>query len=111
MHSDLPSLLDAASGLNSGLFSFPRLSILASLYVLGPDGALYRDLKASIGLSDGVLIFNLRALEKTGYVKKSEVALEKKKMDLYWITQDGRKEFEKVREWLEEFTKITRLVK
>ncbi|MEK6924276.1 MAG: transcriptional regulator [Candidatus Micrarchaeota archaeon] len=103
MEHDSRALVEAVKSLNAKLFSLPRLQLLSELNLLGDEYALYRDLKASLMLDDGVLIFNLRALVGMGYVAKREVTLGGKKMDAYKITADGAQAFEKIRRWLAAF--------
>lgn len=98
-------LVKSAKALNAKLFSLTRLQLLSALYLLGGEYALYRDLKASLALDDGVLISNLLALKEMGCIEKKEVQVGKKKMDAYQINDEGRAAFEKTRDWLSLFAR------
>ncbi len=100
MNDRILRLVDDAKALNSKIFSLPRLLILVSIENLGEDGATYRELKAGLGLDDGVLYSNLNALIEMGYVVERDVKLERRKMSSYSITGDGREALSAVRVWL-----------
>ena len=100
MSSDFFSLLDEARVLNSKIITLARLQILSILADFSEDGALYRELKASLAISDGKLISNLNALRKMRYIVKKEVKLENKNLDSYLITREGREALAKARKWM-----------
>ncbi|MBI3587778.1 transcriptional regulator [Candidatus Micrarchaeota archaeon] len=104
MDGNFLALLQRGKALNSKVFSLVRLELLSSLSALGHDGATYRELKAALSLTDGALFTNLKALESAGYASKQEVTVEGKKLDSYRITPEGKAEWEKVRQWLNELT-------
>jgi len=94
-----------AKELDSKLFSLPRLQILSALYLLGGEYAFYRDLKAGLELNDGILFFNLQALERMSYIGKREEEFQGKKMDAYCITLEGIDAFKKTISWVKDFSK------
>jgi len=103
MDGNFVALIGRSKALNSKVFSLVRLQLLASLAAFEPDGVTYRELKASLGLSDGALFSNLKALQMTGYVKREEVKFEGKNLDLFKLTPEGNAEWEAAAEWLREF--------
>lgn len=100
MDESFLSVISEAESLNSDVFSLPRLQLLASLANLEPDGAVYRELKAALRLSDGALYANIEALRKMGYVKAEDVELEAKELTAYSITPEGKAELGRIRKWL-----------
>lgn len=103
MNPNFLSLVSESKSLNSKIFSLIRLQIMANLYVLRNDGATYRELKASLAVSDGALFTNLRALKAMGYVQSHTVDVENKKLEAYVITPDGIAEWKRVQGWLCKF--------
>lgn len=93
-------LFEDARLLNSDVFSLTRLQIMSSLAIVGDDGITYRELKASLGLTDGALYTNLKALERMKYLTEREVLLEGKRLTAYKITGEGFAEWAKTKEWL-----------
>lgn len=100
MDESFLKVVSEAGSLNSEIFSLPRLELLASLSELGRDGATCREMKATLGLSDGALYANLKILEKMGYLKKVEAKVEGKELEAYCITDEGEAEWRRVQEWL-----------
>jgi len=100
MHRDTLSIMDESQALNAKIFSLTRLKLLSSLAVLGPDGATYRELKAALGIQDGVLYANLQALEEMGYLASKKIKFEGKELQLFSITSEGQEEWKRTREWL-----------
>ncbi len=94
----------SAKELDSDLITLPRLQILSALYPLNGEVALYRDLKAGLELGDGILFFNLRALEKRGYISKEREQFGSRKMTEYRITGKGKEAFKKIILWLKDFS-------
>lgn len=103
MQVDFLSLMDESQTLNSKLFSLVRLKLLGSLFVLGPDGATYRELKATLGVSDGVLYSNLNVLKDMGYLESEKVEFEGKELELFTITPEGKEEWCRIKAWLCDF--------
>lgn len=99
-------LSDASKSINSRIISLTRSLILAYLKY-SVDGLQYRELKAVLGISDGKLISNLRQLKILGYIDKKEVILGSKKLDFYFLTEQGKKELNKLSEWMKLITKVS----
>ena len=100
MQNDTLSVMNDSEGLNAKVFSLVRLKLLASLAVLGPDGATYRELKAALAINDGVLFANLNVLKEMGYLTSEKITSEGKELELYTITPGGQDAWEKTRTWL-----------
>jgi DNA-binding MarR family transcriptional regulator len=96
-------VIDDAKALNSKIFSLIRLELLSNIAIFGQDGVSNRELSTTLGVSDGTLYANLKALEELGYIKYSEVDFEGKKLDAYTITLTGLEEWNKVKTWLKKF--------
>ena len=103
---NIQHFLDISNKVNSKATSLIRCQILALLeYSL--DGIQYRELKAVLGVSDGKLISNLTKLLEMGYVEKQEVKLDNKNLQIYILTEAGRKELRKIKNWMDSFQKVT----
>jgi len=100
MNHDVLSILNESEVLNAKIFSLVRLKLLASLAVLGPDGATYRELKAALDINDGVLFANCNVLKDMGYLTSEKITSEGKELELYTITREGQDEWKRVRTWL-----------
>ena len=101
MHGHLVELAAQSKALNSKIFSLPRILLLSALEELPEgEGAIYRELKASLEMDDGVVFANLKVLAAMGYVLESKVKLEKEEMTQYVITPSGREALAQVRTWL-----------
>lgn len=103
MQSDYLSIMNESRTLNAKVFSLVRMKLLASLSVLGPDGATFRELKAALEINDGVLFANLNVLKEMGYLISEKITSEGKELELFSITPEGLDEWIKVREWLRRF--------
>ena len=100
MNDDVLSILNESDALNAKIFSLVRLKLLASLAALGPDGATYRELKAALTISDGVLYANLNVLREMGYLASETITFEGKDLELFRITGEGQDAWERTRAWL-----------
>ncbi|MHA1797409.1 MAG: transcriptional regulator, partial [Candidatus Helarchaeota archaeon] len=60
----------------------------------------YRELKAALNVSDGKLKSNLKKLEETNYIEKNEIQLDNKKLDIYYLTESGKNELNKIIKWM-----------
>ena len=79
MNDYVRGLLETSETLNGQTLSLTRCVTLALLaYFI--DGVQFRELKASLNISDGKLISNLKLLKKLGYVEKNEVEVDRKKI-------------------------------
>jgi DNA-binding MarR family transcriptional regulator len=100
MQDDILSILNESEALNAKVFSLVRLKLLASLAVLGRDGATYRELKAALTINDGVLFANLNVLKDMGYLTSEKITSDGKELELYTITPTGQDEWKRVKTWL-----------
>jgi DNA-binding MarR family transcriptional regulator len=105
MKDEIQELLDLSEKLNSKTVSVTRCLILG-LLVYFADGIQYRELKSALKISDGKLIANLNELRTMGYISKSEVEIDQRKIDVYSLTEKGRNELNKVIEWTKTIEKI-----
>ncbi|OIO21456.1 hypothetical protein AUJ17_02395 [Candidatus Micrarchaeota archaeon CG1_02_47_40] len=100
MPASLPDIVSDSKALNSKVFSLPRLLILSSLDELPErESAQYRELKGALGLGDGVLFANLKALLQMGYIQEGEAKVEERNMTVYSIAKEGKEELKRLREW------------
>ena len=102
--------IKSAKELDSDLLTLPRLQILSSLYPLNGEVARYRDLKAGLDMGDGILYFNLKALEKRSYISKRKGTFGSRKATEYWITDEGKEAFKKILLWLKDLTQEIEVV-
>jgi DNA-binding MarR family transcriptional regulator len=107
VNDDVNRLLETSETLNSQVLSLTRCVILALLAYF-VDGVQYRELKASLKISDGKLISNLKLLKKLGYVEKNEVEVDRKKIDVYSLNPKGRNELNKIIEWMKIIEKVAK---
>lgn len=103
MEDEFLSLISEAKALNSKVFSLIRMQLLSSLAELGEDGATYRELKATLDLSDGALFSNLKSLEEMRYLKSETVRVENKELESFRITPEGLAQWNRVKDWLYKF--------
>lgn len=109
MAADFLELVESSKALNSKVFSLPRLLLLSALAALGLDGAPYRELKAALQMDDGILYANLKALQEMGYVKLEKTSeLNKKELDFFIITTEGKAALQKTVSWLVKLALQTR---
>jgi DNA-binding MarR family transcriptional regulator len=98
------ALIEESKALNSKVFSLIRLELLSNLATFEKDGISYRELKATLNVTDGNLFTNLKVLQEMGYIKLlKEVKIEGKKLDAYIITKEGLEEWIKTKNWLRKF--------
>lgn len=100
MPDDLMDIVDESEEVNTDLISKIRLELLWSLADLGEDGATARQLKSALNLNDGAVYSNLKKLESQGYLKREDIMFEGKELELWSITLEGLKEWQKVKNWL-----------
>jgi DNA-binding HxlR family transcriptional regulator len=67
-----------------------------------PEGeiATYRELKAALGLGDGVLFANLKVLKSMGYLNEQKVSSQGEKMHAYSLTRAGREALVDMKNWV-----------
>jgi len=101
-NQDFFSLVEESKTFNTNNFSVTRLLILSQLVAYGYDGAAFRELKHALKISDGQLYAHLKSLEKNGFIqiKKNQITFEKKKLDQYTITTEGKAEWNRINNWL-----------
>jgi DNA-binding MarR family transcriptional regulator len=101
---NLIGLAAETKAINSKLLSLPRVLIMSALEEL-PEGevATFRELKAALGLNDGVLFANLKVLGKMGYCEEQKVKFENEGMTGYKITAQGKADFDALRLWLKKW--------
>jgi DNA-binding MarR family transcriptional regulator len=107
MNDDIKLLLEASETFNAQTLSLTRCVIL-SLLAYFVDGVQFRELKASLKISDGKLISNLNLLKKFGYIEKAEVEVDRKKIDVYSLKSKGRNELNKITEWMKLIEKVAK---
>ncbi len=105
MKDDIYLLLVGSEKLNNRIVTLARCLILALLAYF-VDGIQFRELKAALKMSDGKLISNLNELRAMGYIVKSEAEVDKKKVDVYSLTTNGRTELSKVVAWMKLVQKV-----
>jgi len=103
MEDEFLSLISESKALNSKVFSLIRMQILSSLSELGQDGATYRELKATLDLSDGALFSNLKSLADMRYLKSEKVRVENKELECFRITPEGLAEWNRAKDWIYRF--------
>ena len=64
------------------------------------------DHRTALNISDGNLSSNLRVLKDIDYLKEEETVLDKKKIKYYSITENGKKELDKIINWVELVKKL-----
>lgn len=99
LNDEIQELLDISEKLNPKAISLMRCLILGLLSYFS-DGIQYRELKSALKTSDGRLIANLNELRAMNYVRKSEVEVDQKKVDVYFLSDQGRNELSKINEWM-----------
>jgi len=107
MNDDIRLLLEISEKLSDQTVSVTRCAIFALLaFFVG--GVQYRELKTSLGISDGKLFSNLKILKKLGYIEKAEVEIDNKKVDVYSLNAKGRKEVNKITQWMKIIEKVAK---
>ena len=107
MNDDIRLLLEVSEKLSDQTVSVTRCAIFALLaFFVG--GVQYRELKTSLGISDGKLFSNLKILKKLGYIEKAEVEIDNKKVDVYSLNPKGRKEVNKIIQWMKIIEKVAK---
>ena len=107
MNDDVKLLLDASEAFNAQTLS-PTRCVILSLLAYFVDGVQFRELKAALKISDGKLISNLKLLKKFGYIAKTEVEVDRKKIDVYSLNLKGRNELKKITEWMKLVEKVAK---
>lgn len=101
----LDEIIKGTERINSKACTLNRSLLLALCYYF-IDGIQFRELKAALNISDGNLSSNLRVLTKVDYLKEEETVLDKKRIKYFSITKNGKKELEKIINWIELIKKL-----
>lgn len=105
MNDDISLLLHKSEEISSTTISLTRCLILTLLsYFM--DGIQWRELKTSLRISDGKLISNLNKLIELQYINKSEEKINNRTVDVYILTDNGKKELKRIIEWMELIKKV-----
>ncbi len=105
MSDEIETLLESSLAFDDKTITVVR-SLILFILAFFRDGVQFREFQTSLKISDGKLISNLKFLTEMGYIKKEEVEIDGKKLDVYFITTQGRKEIEKISSWMENLVKI-----
>jgi len=107
MNDNICLLLEQSEKANGSIISLTRCLILTLLaYFI--DGIQYRELKTALKISDGKLISNLNKLREFQYIEKFEEEINHKKIDVYTLTENGKKELMRIIEWMELIKKVAK---
>ncbi len=101
----LDKIIKGTERINSKACTLNRSLLLALCYYF-IDGIQFRELKTALNISDGNLSSNLRVLTKIDYLKEEETVLDKKKIKYFSITKSGKRELEKIINWIELIKKL-----
>jgi len=105
MQDDIEEFLASSRSLNNDIFSLTRLELLILIHY-SIEGVQFRELKATLGISDGNLKSNLSKLESLKYIERSEVVMDNKTLSSYTLTDQGSKEVEKIMQWMKVAIKL-----
>lgn len=107
INDDVCLLLEKSERVNGSTLSLTRCLIL-TLLAYFMDGIQYRELKAALKISDGKLISNLNKLRELQFIEKFEEEIDHKKIDVYTLTENGRKELKRIIEWMKFIKKVAK---
>lgn len=105
MNDDVCLLLEKSKRVNDSTLSLTRCLIL-TLLAYFMDGIQYRELKVALKISDGKLISNLNKLLELQYIEKFEEEINHRKINVYTLTENGRKELKRMIEWMKMIDKV-----
>ncbi|HEC37600.1 hypothetical protein LCGC14_0471570 [marine sediment metagenome] len=95
----IKEIFEKKNQINSTSFTITRFMLLTLLsYFI--DGLQFRELKASLKVSDGNISSNLLYLAKMGYINKNAIEFDNKKLHYYTITENGKVELKKILNWM-----------
>jgi len=83
------------------ILTYSRLGALSYMYYYDKDGILYQELKSVLVLKDSTLAPQLRWLKEKGYAKANDEDLDSGKIVVYYITDEGRRAYREVLNWLD----------
>jgi DNA-binding PadR family transcriptional regulator len=101
----LDEIIKGTERINSKACTLNR-SLILGLCSYFIDGIQFRELKTALKISDGKLNSNLRVLTKVNYLEEAETILDKKKIKYFSITKKGKKELDKIINWIELIKKL-----
>ncbi len=101
----IKEVFEKKNQINSNTFTITRF-ILLTLLSYFIDGLQFRELKASLKISDGNIASNLLYLTKMGYINKNALEFDNKKLHYYTITENGKEELKKILNWMELIKKL-----
>lgn len=104
-NDDVCLLLEKSERVNDSTLSLTRCLIL-TLLAYFMDGIQYRELKTTLKISDGKLISNLNKLLELRYIRKFEEEINHRKIKVYTLTENGRKELKRMIEWMKIINKV-----
>ncbi len=107
IEDEIQKLLDSSDKMSSKTITLTRCLILGLLSYF-VDGIQYRELKTALKMSDGKLIANLNELKTMGYIGKSEAQVDQRAIDVYFLTERGRSELNKIIEWMKTIEKVAK---
>jgi len=93
-------LIENSKKINSKAFTLTRCILLA-LMNFNKDGLQFRELTPLLNISDGKLKSNLDFLEEVGYIRKIQIQLDRKKLHIFLITEEGENELKNMTSWME----------
>ena len=95
----IKNLIENSKKINSKAFTLTRCILLA-LMNFNKDGLQFRELKPLLNISDGKLKSNLDFLEEVEYIQKVQILLDRKKLHIYFITEEGQSELKNMANWM-----------
>lgn len=101
----LDEIIKGTEKINSKAMTLNRSLILALCYYF-IDGIQFRELRIALNISDGNLSSNLRVLKELHYINEKETFLDRKKIKYYSITKAGKRELDKIINWVELVKKL-----
>ncbi|MHA1729400.1 MAG: transcriptional regulator [Promethearchaeota archaeon] len=103
--NEIEQFFQVNSILNSKVITLIRLDLMILLYY-SIDGMQYRELKAALQISDGKIKSDLDNLRNMGYIRRKEVEMDNRKLTIYFLTDLGKKELEKIIKWMKTIIKL-----
>lgn len=107
MNDEISLLLNKSEKINGVTISLTR-SLILTLLSYFMDGIQWRELKASLNISDGKLISNLNKLIELQYINKCKEKINNRKVDIYVLNDNGKRELERIVEWMDILKKVAK---
>ena len=99
-------LLEKSKRINGMAITHTR-TLIMTLLAYFIDGVQFRELSTALQISDGKLISNLNKLIKLQYVGKFEEQIDNKKIEIYYLTDNGKAELKRIIEWMDLIKGVT----